>query len=595
MKTLRPLLALAAAGIVLAGAHAATPSSPAGHWEGAIALPNAPLAINVDLASADAPGGWSGTIDIPAQGLRGFKLAEVAIENARVSFKMAGIPGDPMFDGTLADDGSRIAGNFRQSGQTFSFSLQRGDTTSAASPAVVSALEPGVPGDGLDGHWQGALSVGPGVSLRLVLHITARADGTLAATLDSPDQGAKDIPVTSVTLGADGAVRVELARLSAVFEGRPAANGGEIDGHWKQGPNALPLQFRRLASAPAASRPQEPKPPYPYTEQQMSFPGGSKDVTLAGTVTMPAGGGPFLAVVLLTGTGPQDRDATMWGHRPFLVLADHLARQGIAVLRFDDRGVARSTGNFATATYEDFAADARAAVTFLKAQPGVDPRRVGLCGHSEGGLHAMIVAAEDEDVAFVVTLAGMAVPLEQLLLRQRQDFLAANGMASTANPQGRKLSEEMYAILRERGASDETRAELRARLRQIADFYPADRRDELGFSASGIEQLVATMTSPWFVKLLAFDPATALARVRCPVLALNGEKDVQVAARDNLEAIRASLAAAGNTAVTIHALPGLNHLFQHSTTGLPAEYGIIEETMSPAVLALVSDWIQRRE
>lgn len=596
MKTIRHLLrfALASLFVLIVSSHAAPPSSPpTGHWEGAINLPNLKLAIAVDFVSSGEAGAWAGTIDIPTQGLRGFKLSEVSVENPRMSFRLPGIPGDPTFDGKFADSGNELTGDFRQGGQTFPFSLAKQTATAASNRSPAPAPESVVPGKGLVGHWQGALSVSPGIALRLVLHIAADAAGTLTATLDSPDQGAKDIPVASVTLAND-AVRIDLARLQSVYEGKLSANGAEIEGRWKQGPNDLPLVFRRLASAPTASRPQEPKKPYPYQEQSVTFPGGTKDVTLAGTLTLPAAEGPFAAVVLATGTGPQERDEPLWGHRPFLVLADHLTRQGIAVLRFDDRGVGRSTGNFAAATHEDFVADLQAAFRFLRSQPGIDPKRVGLCGHSEGGLHVMIAAADEKEVAFAVSLAGMAVPLDQLLLRQRQDFLRISGMEGKANPEGRKLSEQMYALLRQRGATAETRAELRGLFRQNADFYPPEQREAMGFSDAGIEQTIATMTSPWFVKLLAHDAATTFARASCPVLALNGERDIQVAAGENLEAIRVGLAAGGNTAVTIRALPGLNHLFQRSTTGLPTEYGTIDETMSPEVLTLVSDWIRQR-
>jgi hypothetical protein len=207
--------------------------------------------------------------------------------------------------------------------------------------------------------------------LRLVLHVGADAAGMLTATLDSLDQNAKAQPVSSITF-AEGVARVEFAQMSAHYDGKISADGATLEGRWKQGAADFALVFRRLASAPEFSRPQEPKKPYLYQERLVNFPGGAADVMLASTLTIPSGQGPFPAVALLGGSGPGDRDETSMGHRPFLVLADHLTRQGIAVLRFDDRGHAQSTGNFNLATHEDFAADARAAFIFLKSQAGID-------------------------------------------------------------------------------------------------------------------------------------------------------------------------------------------------------------------------------
>lgn len=318
-----------------------------------------------------------------------------------MAFKMPDIPGDPAFDGKMTDDGNQVVGDFRQNGQTFPFALNRGEATKRSGETPSH----GVPGKGLSGHWQGSLRPGAApVELRLVLHVTAGEGGALSATIDSIDQGADGIPVSSIAL-KDHGVSMELAVIKASYEGKLSADGSEIEGTWKQGAVEAPLVFRRLAAAPKLARPQEPKPPFPYPVREVSFAGGAPDVTLAGTLTIPEGQGPFPGVVLLSGSGAQDRDEALMGHRPFLVLADYLTRHGIAVLRFDDRGFARSTGTYATATHDDFAADALAAFKFLRTQERIDPSHVGLCGHSEGGVHATIAAAEDRDVAFVVMLA----------------------------------------------------------------------------------------------------------------------------------------------------------------------------------------------
>ncbi len=590
MKTSILLVLLALAGVSFAADAPPSPTAPpAGHWEGSINLPATKLGIAVDLESTAKSDAWSGTIDIPAQMLRGFKLADVKVEGARVTFKMPNIPGEPAFDGTLSENGGRLAGNFRQGGQTFPFALER----RASSARAGETPSQGVPGKGLVGHWQGSLRAGTApVELRLVLHVAGDAPA-LTATLDSIDQGANGIPISSVTL-ADGVVRLELAALKARYEGKLSADGAEIVGTWKQGTVEAALTFRRVAESPKISRPQEPKPPFPYQEREVSFAGGGPGVTLAGTLTMPAGPGPFPAVVLLTGSGAQDRDEALMGHRPFLVLADHLARHGIAVLRCDDRGFARSTGNFSTSTHEDFAADAVAAFKFLRAQPGIDATRVGLCGHSEGGVHATLAAAGEKDVAFVVMLAGVGVPMEQLLLRQRQDLMRVSGVDQVAPPEVKALGDKLFKLLRTQGATEQSRAEVRALLEQMAARYTPEQRAATGFTASALDQQVTFLTSPWFIKLLAYDPAPMLARVRCPVLALNGEKDLQVSFRENLDGIRGGLTAGGNQNVTTRSLPNLNHLFQHCETGGISEYGRIEETMSPEVLQLVSDWITQQ-
>ncbi|MEO6872968.1 MAG: alpha/beta fold hydrolase [Chthoniobacterales bacterium] len=327
--------------------------------------------------------------------------------------------------------------------------------------------------------------------------------------------------------------------------------------------------------------------------REVSFAGGAPNVTLAGTLTMPEGKGPFPGVVLLSGSGAQDRDEALMGHRPFLVLADYLTRNGTAVLRFDDRGFAKSTGNFATATYEDFAADALAAFKFLRSQDGIDPARVGLCGHSEGAIHVTIAAAADHDVDFVVMLAGVGVAMEQLLVRQQRDVMRSLGVEQVASPEVKALGKKIFALLRAAKTPEEAGEEVRALLEQMAAHYTPAQRTTVGLTNNGINQQVAMLTSPWFIKLLAYDPAATLAKVKCPVLALNGEKDLQVSYQENLDGIRDGLEAGGNKDVTTRALPDLNHLFQHCQTGAISGYGRIEETMSPEVLRLVSDWIKQ--
>lgn len=429
----------------------------------------------------------------------------------------------------------------------------------------------------IEGSWEGALQL-PTAKLRLRIHLRAAPGGGWSATADSPDQGAFGLPVSSVTF-AGGTLKWEMSQLRASFEGKLNETGSEIAGTFTQG-LAMPLTFRRLDAAAAAGpkRPQEPKPPYPYAAQEVTFPSKAPGVVLAGTLTIPPGDGPHPAVILITGSGAQDRDESLMGHKPFRVLADHLSRRGIAVLRYDDRGTAQSTGDHAAATSADFALDAEGALDFLRARPGIDPRKTGFAGHSEGGVIAPMIAARRGDVAFLVLLAGTAVPGAEVVLEQGQALARAAGATEGQIKKARETQLQFNQAVKETPDA----AELEKRLRQLLAGVP------------NAEAQIRRILSPWFRYFFAYDPAPTLAKVKCPVLALNGEKDLQVLADQNLPPLKAALERAGNKDVTILRLPGLNHLFQAATTGSAAEYAQIEETMNPAVLDAVASWIRKR-
>lgn len=350
--------------------------------------------------------------------------------------------------------------------------------------------------------------------------------------------------------------------------------------------------------ATAPPRPQDPLPPFPYRVEDVRYPNERAAITLAGTLTLPEGPGPFPAVVLISGSGPQTRDSELFGHRPFLVLADHLTRRGIAVLRSDDRGVGASEGDFRAATSRDFAEDAEAAVAYLRTRADVREGAVGLLGHSEGGLVAPMVAADGEGVAFVVLLAAPGVNGEEILYEQGSLIARAFGAPDEQVALNRRLQEELFAVLK---AEEDEAARARGMeavfRRQFADVSPEERaatgltREE---EDEWIRQQISGMGGPWYRFFLMHEPAPVLARVRVPVLALFGERDLQVPSAQNAPALEAALRDGGNSDVTVQTLPGLNHLFQTAALGVPQEYPTLEETMAPGVLERVADWILER-
>lgn len=432
-------------GLVLllgAGARADSNSQAdaAGRWNGAIELPGAQLDMVVSLSRTTDT--WSGSIDIPAQGLAGFALSNVTVVGAEIHFEMAGIPGLPTFDGTLASAAGEIAGTFRQGGQRFPFRNQ-------------------------------------------------------AAELD-----------------------------------------------------------------------------------------------LAGTLVLPEGPGPFPAVLFVSGSGPQDRDELIMGHRPFLVLADHLARHGIASLRFDDRGFGKSEGDHLGSTVEDFASDAEAGLAFLLSQPEIDRRAVGILRHSEGGVSGPLAAVARKDVAFLVLLAPPAVPLDRLMARPTTDLLRQRGVSPLLAEAAVARQLRDLELVKHIDLDREQLVErLRASSAEVMAELDGPSRQALGLDEGAVEQAIALAATNWFRSLMRIDPASYLRRTTVPVLALFGAKDLQVAADENAAALGAALAAAGNTDFEVRTLPGLNHLFQRADTGGVEEYGTIEETISPEVLDVVAGWI----
>lgn len=444
---------------------------------------------------------------------------------------------------------------------------------------------------GLAGNWEGALLVGA-VKLRLALKISAKPDGGYVATMDSVDQGAKDVKLDEVTLEGDKVV-FKHKQAGMTYEGKLNEPATAIDGEFRQGPLQIPLNLKRVDKLTELKRPQEPKPPFPYREEQVTIKNDkAADVTLAGALTMPNGAGPFACAILITGSGPQDRDESLLGHKPFLVLSDYLTRRGIAVLRCDDRGVAKSTGKFAEATSADFATDVEAQIAYLKTRKDIDGMKIGLIGHSEGGLIAPMIAARSKDVAFIVMLAGPGLSGEAILLLQGQAILKAMGATPDRLELQKTLQVRIFKII----AEEKDNAEAEKKLRKVVEeeFAKLPEAERKAAGPKLVDQTVAQskgVMSPWFRFFLPYDPIPALQATKCPVLAIIGEKDLQVPPKENVVAIEAALKAGGNKDFTVKELPDLNHLFQTCKTGTVIEYGEIEETFNPEALQLIGDWI----
>lgn len=457
--------------------------------------------------------------------------------------------------------------------------------------ALIITVAAQTPTHNVEGNWLGTLDIA-GAKLRLVLKIQ-KSENNYAAKLDSLDQGASDLPIDSIALNGNK-LTFSAAKFALNYEGTLNEAGDEISGTFKQSTISAPLVFKRTAETPKLNRPQEPKKPYPYDEQEVSYRNEKDNIKIAGTLTVPRSGGPYPAVLLITGSGAQDRNETIAGHRPFLVLADHLTRNGIAVLRVDDRGIGGTELGSPSATSENFAEDVLAGVNFLKQRKEIDPKMIGLVGHSEGGMIAPMVAARSNDVSFIVLLAGPGQRGEDIIYTQLELIQKSQGTHVDTIRHTNTLSKKINAIVK-----TETDAKLiEQRINEEIAAYErslGDLQKKLLEPATGtVKAFMPMYKTPWYRYLIMFDPQPVLKNVKVPVLALNGELDLQVAVKENLDLMGAALKAGGNEDVTLKAFPKLNHLFQTSQTGSPSEYGQIEETMSPEVLKTVSDWILSR-
>jgi pimeloyl-ACP methyl ester carboxylesterase len=436
----------------------------------------------------------------------------------------------------------------------------------------------------------GALQL-PGVELDITIRL-ATVNDAMQAEIDIPLQSLEALPLRVTASNGSTYTLVLDAPVPATLTVTETPNG--LKGEFAQSTVTLDVDLKPISATVSMHRPQLPLPPFPYGEADIlvQHPEGH---SLAGTLTIPKGDGPHPAVVLISGSGPQDRDETLMGHKPFLVLADHLSRQGIAVLRYDDRGVGESIAgeaNLADDTSLDFATDVELLVDHLRTRTDIDPNRIGLMGHSEGGLIAPLVAAKRQDaIGFIVLLAGPGVPGGDILTAQVKALLLASGEAPQAVERVSQCQQQLIDAVMSDAPEEDVRASARRLLQ--SQMAMAEATKDMVIDDNQVDAVVAQIGGPWMRTFIKLDPAEALASVKCPVLALNGTLDLQVPIDQNLPVIERVVRDAGGD-VTAVRLEGLNHLFQPATKGTIDEYLRIETTFDPDTLVLITQWIQRK-
>jgi len=441
----------------------------------------------------------------------------------------------------------------------------------------------------ITGTWNGTLNV-QGTRLQLAFNIAENEKG-YSATMDSPDKGVKDIPVATTTF-ENSTITFEIPTARISYEG--VFKDSLIVGTFTQNNQDFPLNLtQQITEEEEAQRPQDPVKPYPYISENVSFINKKANITLAGTLTLPKKSTEdFPVVILISGSGPQNRDEELMGHKPFLILSDYLTRNGIAVLRYDDRGFGESTGDFSSATTADFATDVESAIAYLKSRKEINKNNIGLIGHSEGGLIAPMVAAQSKDVDFIVLMAGSGIRGDKLLLLQEELIENALGTSETEIRNLLQTNSKIFDVIV--NAKDDTilKSKLRVTLDKSLEEDAAIKIPDGMTKEEFISAQVNQFTSPWVKYFLRYNPSKILESVKCPVLAINGEKDLQVAPKENLSAIKDALQNGGNEMVTVKEYENLNHLFQESDTGSPMEYSVIEQTMAPIVLREITEWIR---
>jgi pimeloyl-ACP methyl ester carboxylesterase len=442
------------------------------------------------------------------------------------------------------------------------------------------------------GTWQGVVNVG--IDLRVVFHIKPDAKGILSATSDSPDQSVFGIACDSVIVTGND-IRIEIKALLATYTGT-LVNDTTIKGKLTQGVS-LPLDLVKSDKIVTRNRPQTPTPPFPYKSEDVLYYSPDSSLQYGATITIPQGKGPFPAMVLITGSGAQNRDEEILGHRTFAVLADHLTRKGYIVLRVDDRGVGETTGSL-NATSEDFAGDVSLGVDYLLSRTEVDKNKIGLVGHSEGGMIAPMVANKRKDINFIILLAAPGVKVIELMAEQNYALAKSNNMSEQALKQIRYLFTNVVNAIINSADSTEAMKQTSAITDRWATTQPMEVLKEMDFETKEKRdnyagEMVNAFQSAWFRYFIKFDPTVYLTNLTARVLALNGDRDIQVISSQNLPGIEAALKKGKNKNYTIKEIPQVNHLFQTCKKCTVMEYAELEETFSPLALKIISDWLDK--
>ena len=543
-----------------------------GNYAGTLQAADAQLHLLLHLSKA-ADGSLHASLDSLDQAVYAIEATSISFAAPNLKFTVASAAA--RFEGKVSADHQTIDGVWIQGNVSLPVVFHR-QAANAGSRKPSEAVFP------VEGNWQTAIEA-HGLRLRYQLHVSHDTEGELVGALDNLDQGVIGLPAVRVSLKEDNSFHFEIPSVAGIFEGTfdPAKN--TIIGNWSQTGAEQKMEFKRSDQPLEIRRPQTPVKPYPYREEEVSFSNAAANVTLAGTLTIPKGTGPFPAAVLIAGSGPYDRDEALASHKPFLVLADYLTRKGIAVLRYDKRGIGKSTGSVDSATTLDLASDAQAAVAYLKARKDVDAAKIGLIGHSEGAMIAPYLATHSADIAWLVLLAPPATKGEDTLLNQSEMIGRAGGLSEPQLVASLTFDREAYELVRK----EKEPAVLTQKLNALVK--------ETGLDAAtppaALETQLRMLSSPWFRFLLDYDPLPVLQALKTPVLALYGEKDLQVPPKANLPLVKKAFTDSGNTDAAGTQLPDLNHQFQHCFSGSPAEYAAIEETLSPQALQLISDWI----
>ncbi len=442
----------------------------------------------------------------------------------------------------------------------------------------------------LIGNWDGAISIMGG---ELIIAVDIKLDSaSLIGTIDIPQQNAIGLPLKNVSF-SESKAHFDLATGPgvAVFDGE--LKGDTIYGDFSQSGAKGTFHLKKGIATKVAA-PAEPPPPYKEEEVKIQH----EDITLAGTLSLPATAGPYPAVVLITGSGAQNRDEEVMGFKPFKLIADYLTRSGIAVLRCDDRGVGGSAGSMEKATGDDFANDAEAQVKYLLTRSEIDHKKIGLLGHSEGGIIAPMVAARLKDIAFIVLMAGPAVSGDKIISKQIEHLMRAGGATDAEIKTELARQELVYKVVRTNKGWDALKLELQKDAKESLNKMTAEERkaitDEDKLINTSVDAKIKGAKSPWFKYFIDFDPAKQLEKVKCPVLTLFGELDMQVPLELNKEPMEKVFKKSGNKDYTIHVFPKANHLFQEAITGNPAEYATLKKEFAPGFMDKITDWIKQR-